>query len=414
MSYDFIRTTGVIVSDTQDVLKTVQDEWKQIFGNALSLDASTPQGRIMEMTALERKNIMNVLAFMCNQLNPSYSTGVYLDAIAGFFGLDREAGTHTTLLYVTLTGVPNSLIPATSRAETTDGDIFILSENVTLGADGKGLGTFVALEAGPIPCPAGALNKISVPVAGWETVYNGSNGVLGALEESDAALRTRLDMSKFKWSTNMVRSLSAAIYEVEGIQDVYIYENFNGIDYTSSNNPLIPAGETVKAHSVMIVVLGGSADGEFLNNVAKAILEKRSGGCGMSAVANEAYVRNIGVQNGATNREYIMTFNEAQSVPIYISLSVENISYSGANLAEAIKEVLLNWFSGNIEGIEAPRIGQKISIFDITSVVSKQIGVYIKSCTIGKSSSSMGVNEIPIDFTDVATLDYNNITVSVL
>lgn len=515
MSYNFVLTSGVIVADTSNVLATVETVWQDAFGKALSVEASTPQGRIIEMTTLERKNITNILAFMANQINPNYSTGEYLDAIAGFFDIQRQSETFTTVRFVQMTGRPltystgsitftaqpsagdtilvnnaeykfgtnvaigasttatatnlanainadtatilvsatsssnvvnltattlstvnniarisivisslsdisaNSvdgfvLIPAGSLAETEDGDIFVLSSDVLLGSDGTGSGTFVAQEEGPIPCPVNSLNKILSSVDGWETVNNGSAGTLGALQESDTALRVRIDKSKFKWSTNMVNSIASAIYEINGVKSLYIYENYEGRDKTNADDSLIPVGETVNAHGVMIVVDGGSNDANFDQNIANAILEKRSGGCNMSPVANPSYVRNIQVRDGTYQTPYTMTFNMAQPVQIYMALTIQNLSYTGSNIADAVRNIIIDWFAGNLSGIQPVSIGQSVSIFEITSVLSSQIGIYIKSCTIGTSAGSLGVNEIPIAITQIATIQYENIAITVL
>lgn len=414
MPYNFINTEGVVVADTTDVLATVQDVWRAAFGVGLNVNAETPQGRIIELQTLERKNIMNVIAFMCNQINPKYSTGVFLDAIGGFFDIERISETYTEVLFVQLRGQAGTVIPAGSQAESTSGDIFALSDAVTLDATGTGLGTFVAVEAGPIVCPANTLNKIITTIVGWETVNNGSNGIIGALTEPDTKFRVRIDKSKFKWSTNMVRSIASALYEINGLKSLYIYENFDGVDYTTSNDPIIPVGETVKAHSVMIVVAGGTNDGTFDQQVGDAILEKRSGGCGMSKVADPTYVRDVIVRDGTYQTPYTMSFNMSAPKAIRISLEVKNISFTGSNLGDAIKNILLNWFSDNLEGVDGVQIGQSISIFDVTSILSSQIGVYIRSCQIGVVGGDLGVNEINVPFTQIATLDYNNITVSVL
>ncbi|MBR3163757.1 baseplate J/gp47 family protein [Candidatus Saccharibacteria bacterium] len=516
MSYDFVLTNGTVVADTSSVQSTVEAVWQDAFGKALSLEPSTPQGRIIEMMTLERKNIMNVLAFMCNQINPNFSTGEYLDAIAGFFDIQREAETYTTVRFVQMTGTPLTystgsititeqpssgdsitlndityafgddvaiggnttatasnlataingdsstsfvaatasnnvvnltstqlsslgnyygieisiatesaeitsestlgyvLIPAGAEAETEDGDVFVLSSDVLLDASGSASGTFVAKEEGPIQCPVNSLNKILTEVDGWETVNNGSAGTLGALQESDSALRVRIDKSKFKWSTSMVNSIGSAIYEINGVKSLYIYENYEGFDKTNADDPLIPVGETVKAHGVMIIVDGGSNDATFDTKVASAILEKRSGGCNMSAVADTDYVRTIQVRDGIYQTPYNMTFNMAQPVQLYMSLTVQNVSYTGANLADAVRNIIVDWFAGNLEGVSPVSIGKTISIFDITSVLSNQIGVYIKACTIGTSPDNLGINEIPVPITHIATIDKENINITVL
>ena len=77
----YVTNTGVIVPDTADVKTQVQNEFKEALGQDLSLEDSTPQGRLIDAETIARKAVLTNNAQIANQLNPNTASGVYLDAI---------------------------------------------------------------------------------------------------------------------------------------------------------------------------------------------------------------------------------------------------------------------------------------------------------------------------------------------
>lgn len=520
--YDFIKDTGVIVADTSTISDEVKNEWKAIFGNNLSMEEGTPQGRIMELLTKERKTLRGTIALIANQINPDVSSGVFLDAIGLLFGVERRAATHTLVQNVNMYGLPpttatgtitfennnliagdtvsigddtytfgsgegnvaiagsatatasnlasainanaNSTVSAvanngvitltandvqaygntdaldaetqisnvislsgdmldggtviipdgTLAADTSDNQYY-LSGEVRLEADsmgrGVGLGNFIAVESGAISCPPNTLTNCTIQqIDGWESVNNASAGIMGYEEESDASYRISINRKRSKYASSYLSSLYSALYELEGTQSVYIYENPTGETKTNEQDPIVPIGEDISGHSIFIVVAGDTNNNEYLNQVAKAIVEKRSGGCGM--VASSAYpdnVKQISVQNGLG--VYTMTFNVAEPVPISTNIVVKNISFTGDNLAKAVQQVISDWFAGNIETTNKNEVGYDISSFDIASIVSQQLGVYVQSCEIKKTNGgdAYSTAEIPIDINEIATFGEANV-----
>ena len=129
-------------------------------------------------------------------------------------------------------------------------------------------------------------------------------------------------------------------------------------------------------------------------------------------VASSVYpsnVRQINVQNGLG--VYTMTFNAAEPVPISTNITVKNISFTGDNLAKAVQQVISDWFAGNIETTNKNEVGYDISSFDIASIVSQQLGVYVQSCEIKKTDGgdAYSTAEIPIDINEIATFGEANV-----
>lgn len=523
--YNNIKESGIIVPNTDTVLSDVQTYWRSLFGNQLSIEASTPQGRIMETQAVIRKGTLGVCALVANQLNPDVATGTFLDAQGAFFGLSRTGSKNSIINNVELKGLPlgkpkcilkvnanpasndtlsiyytinntisvqadftfgsniaiggdanatatniknaiastpslatvlsatvsgnvvtleaistptvaslNAIgaassnsnieisstknycyIPEGSTATTESGHTFALGSGVLLDNNGEGYGTFVALEGGQIAVAVGELKIIGTAVDGWETVYNGSIAQIGYEEQPDDLYRQYIQNSKMLNSTSMPASILSELYAINGLQDAKIIENYTSQTQGHSDNPEIPTGESIPSHSIMVIVHGANSTGDFDYLVANALLRKRSGGCGMAAVANAANVRQITLSDDNVG-SYTMTFNYAATVPIYMYLEVVNNGYSG-DINTAIKSVLQNWFAGNGSEISAPdfvKIGKNISAFEIAGVIMQNLSVYIPKCLISTSPSPTSSNEIDIENNAIATISDGDITINLL
>ena len=536
----YITSSGVIVPNTDNVISELQTEWTNQFGAQLSLDSSTPQGRIIETQAMVRKGTLGACAMVANQLNPNQAFGIFLDAHGAFFGVNRPSGRNTEILDVLMTGTPtdyptctltvsknpsandtleisyilngstvsilsytftfgtaggisiggttaqtatnianainanttlnpsgattmnavasgnavtitattlpsqnsrnqitasyslansaasdnitseNALnycyVPAGTVAQTSNGELFSLSSGVLLNSSGQGYGTFVAQNGGAISVGVGELNVLVNPPEGLETVKNSSIANIGFDSMSDSQFRVYVQNTKAKYATGTIDSLKAALFDINGLLSCEVIENYTSekLTYGNSFGIPIPTGESIPSHSIMIVVAGGNSTGDFDNLVANAILTKKSGGCGMAAVSNKSNVRNVNVSD-ANGGSYTITFNYAQSIPIYIYLDVRNNGYGG-NVEIAVQEVLTNWFSGNLDIDESLKIkiGKNISAFEISSILMQNLPIYIPSCYIGTSPNPNSPNEIDISNIQIATITTNNITVNLL
>jgi uncharacterized phage protein gp47/JayE len=194
--YQYLTANGTIVPDTSDILSEVQGEYTSVFGSDLNTDPSTPQGVLITAETLARAQVVQNNAALANQINPNIAGGTFLDAIMALTGVQRTAQTQTVVTNVTVTGVPGTVIPEGSRAQTAAGDLFASLEAVTLPSGGSTTVNFASVEYGPIPCAANALNAISAGgILGWETVDNNPSGTpastttLGATTQSDQAAR---------------------------------------------------------------------------------------------------------------------------------------------------------------------------------------------------------------------------------
>ena len=77
--YDYVNSTGVIMTDTPEILAEVQAEYVGVFGAGLNLAPNTPQG--FDPPLLKPRTYHQVTdnnaTFLGNRINPNIPGGVY-------------------------------------------------------------------------------------------------------------------------------------------------------------------------------------------------------------------------------------------------------------------------------------------------------------------------------------------------
>ncbi len=227
--YQYINTNGTIVPDTSNILSGVQDDYKAVFQRAdLATTSDTPQGVLITAEALAEINTVNNNAAVGNQINPNIAGGRWLDAIIALtLPAGRTAATQTLVSSVALTGVAGTVIPAGVEAKTSGGDIFSSLSLVTLDGSGNATADFVSVEFGAIPCATHELNTIISNVLGWETIDNGTAGILGSATQSDQAARALRDNTLGFQGVALPTCITSALYYVNAVKSLAFLENYN-------------------------------------------------------------------------------------------------------------------------------------------------------------------------------------------
>ena len=135
--YKYITSSGVIIPDTAELRAAVEDEFRAVFGQDLDVSPETPQGALITMETENRDAVVRNNAELANQINPDIAGGVFLDAIWALMGGQRWDATQSILTQVEFGGVPGTIIPKGSLAETLAGDQFATTKPLIIGKDGK-------------------------------------------------------------------------------------------------------------------------------------------------------------------------------------------------------------------------------------------------------------------------------------
>ena len=397
-SYDEIVETGVIIADTSETLNEVQDEYKQAFNDSnLETDPSTPQGVLIVGETSSRQTAIRRNAALANQINPNIAGGIFLDAIWKFNGGERDDASKTIVSNVTLTGVPGTTIPVLSKAETGSGDVFETLSTVQLNGGGEALVNFQSEQDGPIPCSAGQLTTVVSDVIGWETVNNSQDGVLGGNEQSDVSARRERRQTIALQGRSLTEAISSNVRFVDGVESLRILEN-------KTPNPVIIENVNLIANSIWICVDGGTD-----TDIAEAINEAKSGGCGYNgAVA-------VVVQDPTSMQPITINFDRPTEVPVLIRATVTLVG-SVTNAETAIRNAILDYANGLIDNFEGFTVGNNVSPNQISQAIGAVIdGVFINSMEVSLDAPINYVfTEIPLEIFEQASTQSGDITVNIL
>ena len=328
-NYTYITSSGTVVADTADIKETVQNEFKEALGEDISLEDSTPQGRLIDIETTARAAVVENNALVANLFNVMLSYGIFLDAMLANFGMYREGATASRVS-VTITGQKGTVVPAGSQASTSNGIIFYAENDLTIGEDGTAQEDFLSLELGSIACAAGELNKIIDGTFGWETVTNPSPALLGTDRESDAHFKQRFLNSGLFTGKALLENYYSSLLSTENVQSAFVYDNY-------TNETIVYDTVSILPHSVYCCVDGGTNE-----DVANAIFAVKSSGCGYTGDVS------VQIRDEWFGALYTVKFNRPQIVDVHVSVTVDRGTSASTELEETVKNAILSFANGEI------------------------------------------------------------------
>ncbi len=396
-TYDYLTHTGVIVPDTSTLLNTVQDEWRSVFGNDLSVNAETPQGVLITADTLGRNAVIRNNAALANQINPNHAGGIFLDAICALTGLERTKKTHSTIANVDVTGAPHTLIRKGARARTQAGDLFETTDAVVLDSDGAGTINFRSVEYGSITAPAGALVHIVDSVLGWETVNNSESATPGQTEQSDASLNRQRKRTLALQGISISEAITSALYEINGVKSLKFREN------TESVTQIID-GVSMKPHSIWVCVDGGTDI-----DIAQALLNNKSAGAGWNGKVSVEAIDSISEQ------KYTILFD--RPTPRYfLTRVIVRVGPSVTDPQITVRNAIIAYAENQFENEAGFMVGTSVSPFELAAAVNRYVpDIYVQRLEISNLAPLNYVTtEIPLDIWEKAFITPSAIQVIVL
>lgn len=401
--FNYIVPTGVVLVDTTVISEEVITEYKNVFGTDLIITPETPQGALIVAETLARVAVADNNATLANQINPNLAGGVFLDAILALTGVQRTPASSSTAS-CTITGVVGTLIPAGSQARSGD-NIFETIEDVTIPTGGILTGViFASIVPGPISALANTLNQIVSNILGWETVTNPADAVLGEATQSDVAARFFRRQTLFAQGVSTAGAIIAAVRQVEGITSESFRENV-------ANTTQVIDGVTMVAHSIYVCVAGTNFSNQ---QVAEAILSRKSAGANFNNGAS-GQPQSVDVIDLYSDQLIQVLFDIADDVPIEIQVTV-SVNTSVNDPEQTVKDAIVNYAEGNIDGENGLQIGTAVSSFELAGAINiASPGIFVHNLEIKKvSGGSFSTTEIPIEIFEIATIDPTNIAVTVV
>lgn len=411
--YNYLTGSGVIVPDTSTILTDVQNEWKDVFGEDLSVAPETPQGRIIEMIARGRVFTLQAIAATSNMLNLDKAYGFVLDDIGSLFQIQRKSATYTTT-QITMSGVVNTIIPAGTRLRSDAGYIFLNDEEYQIGSNGSVTGTFRAQESGDIPAEYGTITTIIDSVDGLETVVNNANATVGEEQESDEEFRHRIKESLNINSTSVLSAIKSSVANIENVRQVKAYENPTGTASILNDIFKIPA------HGVAIIVDYNETNLEtepVAYEIAGAIYKKKTLGAAYIEKQTDAaipYLKTVSYTDEYDGEDHTVVFAKPIEHAVACTVNVKRQYYSGDDLEGAVKSAIAEFLSGDNPEVDSVGIGETLSPFEIAAAISSVIpDIFITSVTIGNVGSAQSTNVITLGEAEKLVIDPTNITVNI-
>lgn len=254
----------------------------------------------------------------------------------------------------------------------------------------KKTGGLTATVNGNLSQEANTITQIVTPVLGWDSVTNPLAASEGRLAETDEELRIRFRNTKLERSSNILDSLYSAILNLDGVEEVAIYEN--DTDVTDSNGVL--------PHSFLPVVLGGSSQ-----IIAETIWENkpmgiRSQGSTVIAVTDsQGFLHDIGLERPAPVTIY---------VTMTLSMDPEADNPFPGDGATQIQDAIISYASDNFG------VGKDVIYSRLFTPINSVPGHQVDSLFIGTSPSPVGTSNIVIDFDEIASFESANIIVNIV
>lgn len=379
--------TGVVIPAESAVLAGVVADINSAFGGGLNPALETPQGQLASSQAAVIGDKNNEVALIVNQVDPQFADGHFQDAIGRIYFLNRKPATSTSVI-ATLGGAIGAVIPAGTLAQDVSGNTYVSTGTATIGAGGTVSQEFQNIVTGPIPCAAGSLTLVYQAVAGWDTITNAVDGIIGHVVENRADFESRRKNSVALNGRSSPGAIYGTVFNVANVLDCYVIDN--------PTNAVVNTGATnypVAANSVYVAVVGGvDAD------VAAAIWTKKDLGCSYNGNTSVTVTDTSGYNYPQPT--YVVKFQRPAALPIKFAVQIINSPLLPLNIVTLVKDAVIARFNGT-DGTTRERIGSLVLASRYYGAVAAAasnvtpVSVLVGTVTTTLGSVSVGIDQQP-------------------
>lgn len=396
---------GLTVPTEPEILSGIFADMVDAFalsGRALNTELTTPQGQLAQSQAYMLAQLNRGWLQLVNNVDPASASGAFQDALGRIYFLTRQPASYATV-QATVRGVVGTVLPAGAQARSSDGTIWLTTAAVTFGSSGSATVLLRASTAGS--APSVGVNGLTIyqQRSGWEAISNDAPSTPGVNLESRQSFEARRAASVNIGGTGTAAAVRAAIANVTGVSDVYVYNNGSdtAITYGATDYP-------VPAHSIAITVAGGDDTA-----VANAIHSKLDAGCGLPTSAGVGTLTEIVIEDSvnyvAPFPQYVIRFVRPLPVTVYVRVEVANLSTLPSTYVQdvqaAIASALTDGYStpcGDI-AVSRARIGGQIVAAEYGAAILAlgnitPISIYVGTTPNPESGQAltMGIDQLPV------------------
>lgn len=386
MSTFGLTDKGFIMKRLDFIVQEKTDAVKAVFGDDYVVEGSTPGGQAIQVLSLSDSRLWQAAEAAANNADIDKAFGAGLSGIVKLTNTLRREDKATVIKAVTLTGSPNTVIPAGSLARTTDGNTAKTLKQTTIGAGGTVSVDFEALEVGPLQFPVNSLVEIVTPVAGWTGVTNQNETVLGQFEEKDGPLRVRAKQSIGSQGRYQIPSLAGALRTLDGVVHVNILDNKT--DTTDADG--------VPARTFETIVYGGDDQ-----EIGEAILYHTPFTVGSSGAHQITVIDEDGFPQ-------VVHYRRPDEYPIAILLDITIDDDFPATGEQDIKDALVAY------ALENFAVGKDVIYNRLYTPINTVAGVVVDNFQIAVSTRTptYAMDDIPISIRQIAQILEDDITIN--
>jgi len=277
----------------------------------------------------------------------------------------------------------NTLAVASPDAFQTD--TYTVSDTVT-AITAKKLFEVSADVVGPFPQVAGSIDTVTTFVTGLASVANPEDAAVGRYKETDTEFRERFRNSRFAAGAGTYESILETISSLDGVSEVKIIPNESNI--TDVNG--------IPAHEFLVIVRGGSATA-----ITKSIFQKKP--IGIRSFGNTS-----AVIYDSTGNPWEIYFSRPVEVPVYISLTIEDVGGLPGDYEEQLKTQIYDYITAN------QKIGGTLVYSRLFTPINSVNGHSVVSMYVDTVPSPTATANISISFDQLITVNKYDIVVSVI
>ena len=384
-----INSTGITKSDLTDYLNFWTIKLRETFGDSFVIRKEGVVDNIATAGSLTCMALEDVMLYLAKQMNPYTAEGEFQDALYSLVGLTRQYASYTVVTR-TIEGTVGTECDVGSirfKNSATD-DIFVLNTAVTIGSNGKAVGSFTAIELGAIDLDSSAtLNIIDAPEGIVGVYYSDGNvTTLGDDYEDDSEFRARWITTNSVKGGNTEGGMYAALLPLCGNSNKNLVIRQNRSTQTYDDFSL---------HTMNITVKSGESD----TTIANAIFNNLMDGVGLYG--------NIDITvKDESNEDVIISFDRAKSVEIYFNVElVLKDGYILAQVRDAVKKAIVDNFDY--------AMGERIIANDFYQYINEIEGIdYVDTLEIktGVRGAIYG-QTIVMDYNEYGTVSTSNVNV---
>ena len=383
-----INSTGVQKSDLTDYLGFWTTKLREIYGDQFVIKKEGVVDNIATAGSLTCMALEDVMLYLAKQMNPYTAEGEFQDALYALVGLTRNYASFTVVTR-TIEGTVGTVCDVGSvrfKNSATD-DIFELNTAVTIGSDGKAVGSFTAIELGAIELEPEALLSIVDAPEGIVGVYYSEGNVtnIGDDYENDSEFRLRWIATNSVKGGNTEGGMYAALLPLCGNskKNLVIRQNRTGSTVDS-----------IPAHSMQIVIKSGESD----QTIAETIFNNLMDGVGLYG-STDVTVKDL------SDEDVTISFDRA--VPVRTYFNIEIVLKDDFILAQVINDIK----KAIVDNFDYA-MGERVIANDFYQYINAIEGIdYVTTLEVSLNGSSYG-QTINMDFNEYGTIATADITIA--